>query len=1778
MSFNLKHLFRKHKNTNKGSDSHQTRICIEPLFDKHFYTSTYPDVLKNNIDPLQHYIEHGANEGRWPNQFFDTNFYLRTNIDVARAQINPLEHFLENGATEGRNPSEEFDVNFYTSSYPDVAESGVNPLLHYIKYGMKEGRATSNKNKELPIHDAQEQALKPVEVTKNISTSIQELFDEEYYISQYPEISNESITPLEHYLTIGFKERKKPNPLFDTDYYLTKYKDVAEHGINPLVHYILSGASEGRWANQFFSSNYYLTTYKDVAEAGLNPLFHFLSSGAKEGRNPSNKFNVHFYTSNYPDVIASGINPLVHYINFGMFEGRLPVSQNKINKNSNVYIPPQDLLPWFSPLNLEINPTLECTPYLNVLVPGLAMKHMSGGPNTALNLAGRLAGAGIPIRFCSTNAPLDEDHTPFWEHVCRLADLQTKPDNAELVDMSARLKEHQIGKNDIFMATAWWTAQMAKYAIKMTDNKTFIYLIQDYEPILHPASTPQVLAEETYSEDHIGVINTELLHEFLIKQKIGRYSDEEFAKNALVFNPAVDRTLFYPIARKTSSKKKFLFYARPNNGLRNLFEIGVAALQKCIFDGILDPNSWEFIGMGENFSPVDLGFGCTLRAAQWQDLDGYAKQMREADILLSLMLSPHPSYPPLEMALCGRSVITNVYFNKSHERLAAFSQNIIGVQPTIDGVSEGIKQALGKSTSKNVSIIEVDELPKTWENAFENIIPQLKSKLLKLFGAPPALKTHESVIFDYTKPTDRAVGFRSWPKNAYEVVKYKRQAERNKIYNASEKNLFSFLTTVWNTPSEYLEELAECVFTQDCGTDFEWIILDNGSVNKDTIDTMARIATHPCVKFLRVKDNLGIIGGMRHVLGIAKNQYIIPLDSDDLLTPDCVRILAHYLRENNYPALAYTDEDKIYEGSYRDAYDKPDWDPVLFFHSCYIAHLGCIDRIKAIKLGVYDNDDFTGCHDYDTFTRFYLAGHEPLHIPEVVYSWRMHTGSTASNITSKDYISSSQKKLLEKFLNARGSGFSISPSPLFNNTPDWRLIRPQAKAKPFVTLCFGEGEADSISTVDEIKNYLIQLPSHATSKDLLSIIEKIEDGTLIHLRDRASKITDIEWPWEAMGLFDLFPDTVMVGGIVHKNNHIIAAPGHFGFGQGCESLDIGRNLSDPGYFAQMFKPHSVASVPMDHVVIETAFLRSTLQKISNLELNIQDLSSWLGAIAKLNEKRIIFTPFMRAEYADTSPVRHKTGDGNWLAFRTLFPNLLNDTSLLSKGLSRAIDTRYNSISPSEQNNEALALQELEISYGERIKSERLIRQYERYESVACKNIKIGLMTSVYSKTDADYLIQLIDSIRKQTSNIYEWVILENGSISDEVANVLRSAKLNLPIKLYRVEKNLGIQGAIAYCLKMAEAEFVAPVDADDLLESDAIECIKEAIHKTKADIFYTDEDHIINNELRAPFRRGEFDPILNAIDSYIFHFVVFNRLKAIELGLYSDKGAEYCHDWDTITKFAKSNSKIHHVPHILYHWRMHSVSTSGSGQSNTGTHDSVEWMLNKEILSKASPDLYEVAQFPLDRGVPQLCIKRKEINPLPIFAITISSQHLTPKMSWCSKSWEALKGEVTLKSIQQENSSLSDTIIETVNKLDNSIKHIMIISDKLEIPSSSSIFEAMRVFEMHSSVGALSGRVFDLNNQISEVGEPLFRDVNSKPYNWLRLKPKSTGEFALTLKCQRTKSLTDNLFFVQREILIKILTKHTVYSISDISKLISNESKTGEYICAYSPLIETRTL
>ncbi len=466
-----------------------------------------------------------------------------------------------------------------------------------------------------------------------------------------------------------------------------------------------------------------------------------------------------------------------------------------------------------------------------------------------------------------------------------------------------------------------------------------------------------------------------------------------------------------------------------------------------------------------------------------------------------------------------------------------------------------------------------------------------------------------------------------------------RVRDRRSVYaDAFEPGLLSVLTPVWNrSPVKYLKALANCLINQNPEGFCEWVILDNGCSSASLRSCLAELRTHKWVKLFRVETNIGIIGGLRYCLEHAHGRYVMPVDADDYLYPDALQVITSFVRRASYPPLLYTDEDKIIGTKLFEPYLKPDWDPVLLLNSAYIAHLGIIDREKALELNAYADSRAEGSPDWDLFIRFMVAGYTAIHIPEVLYSWRVHAHSTADDAATKPYVRASQKAVLQRFLDAQPDPgkFGIENSPLLPGAAHWYFCRRHSDARPLASAILthrsgNESPAPSLAEGDDypqIKS--IRLALDAGPECLRALAGTIaEQGGLVRLIGEDVEIDSAQWAWETVALFELHPDTVMIGGRIRTHNGIITEAGrYFGFAGSCGCPHRGRSFLDPGYFAQIWKQRSVSAVSTQLAVIKATFLLELLDALQ-AEASMAFLGAWAGAYAMRTGRRIVYSPFL----------------------------------------------------------------------------------------------------------------------------------------------------------------------------------------------------------------------------------------------------------------------------------------------------------------------------------------------------------------------------------------------------------------------------------------------------------------------------------------------------------------------------------------------------------------------
>jgi len=178
---------------------------------------------------------------------FDGEWYLSANPDVAESGEDPFHHYMRCGHTENRNPGPEFDTAFYKSIYSDVAAEGVNPLLHYMQHGRSEGRVINARMLQPGQAEEIRRSLRSsgrIDPASKRIVADSGLFDAAYYLRNNTDVGISGQSPLDHYMTHGWREYRNPSAAFDGIWYAQVYLDSKWDG-DPLLHYLVTGKGKG---------------------------------------------------------------------------------------------------------------------------------------------------------------------------------------------------------------------------------------------------------------------------------------------------------------------------------------------------------------------------------------------------------------------------------------------------------------------------------------------------------------------------------------------------------------------------------------------------------------------------------------------------------------------------------------------------------------------------------------------------------------------------------------------------------------------------------------------------------------------------------------------------------------------------------------------------------------------------------------------------------------------------------------------------------------------------------------------------------------------------------------------------------------------------------------------------------------------------------------------------------------------------------------------------------------------------------------------------------------------------------------------------------------------------------------------------------------------------------------------------------------------------------------------------------------------------------------------
>ncbi|HVW99097.1 MAG TPA: glycosyltransferase [Candidatus Babeliaceae bacterium] len=304
-----------------------------------------------------------------------------------------------------------------------------------------------------------------------------------------------------------------------------------------------------------------------------------------------------------------------------------------------------------------------------------------------------------------------------------------------------------------------------------------------------------------------------------------------------------------------------------------------------------------------------------------------------------------------------------------------------------------------------------------------------------------ALLTQFVNFLDYT----------SWIKQV-ETAQYSDSKVEMLQQSLQQRPTISVIMATYNTQEAFLRRAIESVQEQSY-PNWELCIADDASPDSQVRRVLDQYAQSDSrIKTIFRHQNGHISAASNSALALATGDFVALMDHDDELSKHALLFMAGAINRSPSVQILYSDEDKINEqGTRSHPHFKPDWNPDLLFSQNYVSHLGVyrrelLNRIDGFRVGV------EGSQDHDLLLRClpYVQAEAILHIPKVLYHWRVIEGSTALSPEEKSYTTQAGIKALQDFFHAQDKTDVKIEAGMLPNT--YRVHHPIPDPEPMISL------------------------------------------------------------------------------------------------------------------------------------------------------------------------------------------------------------------------------------------------------------------------------------------------------------------------------------------------------------------------------------------------------------------------------------------------------------------------------------------------------------------------------------------------------------------------------------------------------------------------------------------------------------------------------------------------------------------------------------------------------
>ncbi len=385
---------------------------------------------------------------------------------------------------------------------------------------------------------------------------------------------------------------------------------------------------------------------------------------------------------------------------------------------------------------------------------------------------------------------------------------------------------------------------------------------------------------------------------------------------------------------------------------------------------------------------------------------------------------------------------------------------------------------------------------------FRNAWARLKNALIRVkrYGsAREVVRKLESKAAE--KNASRLHGLMSFP----DEEGRRRQSERK----FGKEHVFSILVPLYNTPERFLREMIESVEAQTYGK-WQLCLADGSDENHPEVGELVaeyieadrkKNSGVSRISYRKLEKNGGISENTNACIEMATGDYIGLFDHDDVLHPSLLYLYMLEIEKSGADFL-YCDE-ATFKGDSIDnmvtLHFKPDFSIDNLRANNYICHFSCFTRALLDEAG-YFRKQFDGSQDHDMILRLTSRAGKIAHIPHILYYWRSHEGSTAADISTKEYAINAAKGAVAASLEADGfRNFGIESTRAF---PTIFEIRYEILREDMISVIIPTNDhvedlkrcVESIYTRSSYENYEILVVENGSREqetfDYYSIVEE----------------------------------------------------------------------------------------------------------------------------------------------------------------------------------------------------------------------------------------------------------------------------------------------------------------------------------------------------------------------------------------------------------------------------------------------------------------------------------------------------------------------------------------------------------------------------------------------------------------------------------------------------------------------------------------------------------------